>query len=198
MTRIMRDSTNVLDIPAQGTDIVALYANGKYAADRKVAAQLFGTKPIGFIDVIGDDWQGAGILDVETGDATADQAPLWVMRRWATVHRPVSLDYPPIIYCDRSKLTPVFNFMADDGLQVGRDFKLWIATLDGTKAVKDMTGVMAVQYAGEHITGHHYDESIVYDDTWHCAPKTGILVQLPSGITDHVASTDNGRTFHRS
>jgi hypothetical protein len=26
-----------------------------------------------------------------------------------------------------------------------------------------------VQYAGEHMTGGHYDESAVYDDLWHPA-----------------------------
>jgi hypothetical protein len=55
------------------------------------------------------------------------------------------------------------------GLQIVRDFRTWIATLDGTKTVHDMTGVTAVQYAGENMTGGHYDESAVYDDLWHPA-----------------------------
>jgi hypothetical protein len=36
--------------------------------------------------------------------------------------------------------------------------------------VADMTGVTAVQFAGENMTGGHYDESIVYDDEWHRTP----------------------------
>jgi len=53
------------------------------------------------------------------------------------------------------------------GLHVVKDFRLWVATLDGTRRLQNMTGVMAVQYADEGITGGHYDESIVYDDDWH-------------------------------
>jgi hypothetical protein len=74
--------------------------------------------------------------------------------------------YPPIIYANRATLTPLFNAMNKAGLHIVHDFRLWIATLDGTKTVKDMTGVTAVQHAGEKITGHHYDESIVYDGAW--------------------------------
>ena len=68
------------------------------------------------------------------------------------------------------------------GLQVVRDFRLWIATLDGTETVHDMTGVTAVQHKraprehadgtlaeppSDSVTAGHYDESIVYDDHWH-------------------------------
>ena len=56
------------------------------------------------------------------------------------------------------------------GLEIVKDFRLWIATLDGTKTVPDMTGVTAVQFAGENMTGGHFDESIVYDDDWHRSP----------------------------
>jgi hypothetical protein len=47
----------------------------------------------------------------------------------------------------------LFNEMNAAGLEIVRDFRTWIATLDGTQRVHDMTGVT--------------DESIVYDDNWH-------------------------------
>lgn len=161
MTRIMRDSTNPDDIPVQGTDLVAGYANGLYAWT-PAGWQRFPGIPHVRIDVNGSDPEGCGVLDVESGDATVQQAVTWVKQRRAL--RPGA--YLPIIYCSRATLTPLFNAMNAAGLQVVRDFRLWIATLDGTKTVADMTGVTAVQYAGAAQTGGHYDQSIVYDDTW--------------------------------
>jgi len=82
------------------------------------------------------------------------------------------------------------------GLHVKKDFRLWVTTLDGTKKISPMRGVTAVQYAGEDITGGHYDESIVYDDNWHPGDdmpytkkeildlvKKGVAAQLKAGPT---------------
>ena len=165
MTRIMRDSTTAADIPLHGLGLAAGYGNGIYKWSAADWARFPGIPHVG-IDVNGSDAAGCGVLDVEKGDATPDHAPAWVRARLAL--KPA---YPPIIYCNRSTLTPVFNALNAAGLHVVRDFRLWIATLDGvTKTVPDMTGVTAVQYAGQQQTGGHYDESIVYDDTWHAQP----------------------------
>lgn len=158
MTRIGRDSTTAADIPVSGTDVAMGYANGRYAWSQADWIR-FGHIVHVSIDVNGSS-PSADVLDVETGDATVSQAP-----SWARLHNAHS-EFPAVIYCSRSVLTPLFNAMAANGLQIGRDFKIWIATLDGTRAVPDMTGVVAVQYAGESQTGGHYDESIIYDDTW--------------------------------
>jgi hypothetical protein len=58
--------------------------------------------------------------------------------------------------------------MTAHGMRVVRDFRLWVATLDGTKTLPDMTGVTAVQWkpATANSGPGHYDESAVYDDTW--------------------------------
>jgi hypothetical protein len=163
MTRIMRDSTDLKDIPIHGTDIVAGYVNGKFRATKKDFARFPGIPHVR-IDVFGTD-PDVGIVDCEKGDVTVPGAVAWAKNRKAAHPR----WYPPIIYCNRSTLTPLFNEMNAAGLQIVHDFRLWIATLDGTEKVPDMTGVTAVQYAGESITGGHYDESIVYDDNWHRA-----------------------------
>jgi hypothetical protein len=164
--RVMRDSTVLADIPVHGTDIVAPYVNGRYASTLTQVRARFPTAGVAWIDVNGTHPENAQILDVEQGDATPAEAALWARAR----HILHPHAYPPIIYCNRSTLTPVFNAMATVGLKAGAGFRLWIATLDGTKAVKDMTGVTAVQYAGQAQTGGHYDESIVYDPTWLAAP----------------------------
>ena len=179
MTRLMRDSTTLADDPISGTDIVAAYANGLYKTTSAAVAGRFEGLPEVWIDVNGTDVY-ADVLDVETGDATLAGAVAWVKAKLAT--KPV---YPPVVYCDRSTLTPLFNAMSAGGLHVGTHFRLWIATLDGTKTVPDMTGVTAVQYAGQPQTGHHYDESIVYDNAWKAAaPYAHVL-----GVVLAIAAT---------
>jgi hypothetical protein len=161
MTRIMRDSTTPGDIPTHGLDIVAGYVNGSFAW-KPADFDRFRHAAHARIDVNGTAAAGAGILDVETGDATPATAVTWVKAR----HKALPGAYA-VIYCNRATLTPLFNAMNAAGLHVVTDFHLWIATLDGTKTVHDMTGVVAVQYAGEAQTGGHYDESLVFDDEWH-------------------------------
>ncbi len=175
MTRIGRDSTTPGDIPLAGLAVVMGYANGKYGpggvppdAWTPAAVARFAKAgiPVAWIDVNGSA-VGADILDVEPFDATTSQAVTWAKAKRAA--HPAA--YPGIIYCNRSTLTPLFNTMNAAGLQVVRDFRLWIATLDGTKTVADMTGVTAVQYAGTKLTGGHYDESVIYDDAWKAPAK---------------------------
>lgn len=176
MTRIMRDSTTATDIPVHGTELVAGYINGTYAWTEEGYARFPGIPHI-LMDISGDS-PHAGVLDVEPGCAAIEAAPPWVRRR----HKLLPDAYPPVIYVNRSTLTPLFNVLEADGLHVVRDFRLWIATLDGTKAVHDMTGVTAVQYKGARpqnkdgswagepgpaTTEGHFDESLVYDDAWH-------------------------------
>ena len=160
-TRVMRDSTTARDIHKHGLDLVAGYGNGTYRWHNTDWA-LFPGIPHVHIDVGGSDPGGSGVLDVENGDASPATAVKWVKARKAALPGAYA-----VVYCDRATLTPVFNAMAGAGLHVVRDFHLWISTLDGTKQVTDMTGVVAVQWAGQNITGGHYDESVVYDDSWH-------------------------------
>ena len=166
MTRLMRDSTNLNDIPIDGTDLVAGYVNGSGAASKEDFARVHGIPHV-HIDVLGTAPAEAGVLDFETGNPpTPEMCVTWAKQRRAALPG----HYPAVIYCDRSHLTPLFNAMNAAGLEIVRDFRLWIATLDGTRTVADMTGVTAVQFAGESMTGGHYNESIVYDDDWHRVP----------------------------
>lgn len=162
MTRLMRDSTNLKDIPIHGTDLVAGYVNGGFIASEEAFARFRGIPHV-HIDVMGTDPDEAGVLDFEKGNPGTPKKCV----EWAAKRNKLHPGYPAVIYCDRSHLTPLFNAMNAAGLRVVHDFRLWIATLDGTKTVPDMTGVTAVQFAGESMTGGHYDESIVYDDAWH-------------------------------
>lgn len=163
MTRIARDSTVITDIPLARLSVAMLYGNGRYAASPAAARARFGAIPIAWGDVLGND-PHADWYDVENGDIPVSATP-----DICRAHNAVRSDYPAIFYVDRANLTPLFNELLPAGLHIVRDFRLIIATLDGTKAVADMTGVTAVQAFGQAQTGGHYDQSIVYDDQWHAA-----------------------------
>src|SRR5262249_11751628 len=156
MTRLMRDSTNLNDIPIHGTDLVAGYVKGKFLASKKEFARFLGI-PAGPIDVPATaPGESGGLALGEGNPRAAGECAIWAKQRRAALPG----HYPAVIYCDRNHLTPLFNAMNAAGLEIMKDFRLWIATLDGTKTVDDMTGVTAVQFAGEDRTGGHYDESI--------------------------------------
>ncbi len=187
MTRIGRDSITASDIPLAGLDVAMGYINGAYAWSGADAQRFAGRGiPVSFIDVNASR-PDADILDVEVGNATVSGAVHWIQDRKRLSPQP---SYPGIIYCNRSTLTPLFNAMNAAGLQIVRDFRLWIATLDGTKRVADMTGVTAVQYAGTAQTGGHYDESIIYDAAWK-APAT----PKPPAPAPHLVKVTATATF---
>jgi hypothetical protein len=199
-TRVMRDSVTPNAIPVQGTQIVAVYRNGKFAANDAAVAARFPGVPVAWIDVIGNDPAGAGVLDVENGDATPATAVHWVAARH-------TVEAKPVLYVNRSNVTAVFNAMAANGFKIGVHFRIWLATLDGTTTVPDMTGVVAVQAKGSDRTGANYDESVVYDATWHAAPVAkpvtppassaqGLLVTSDLEVAN-IASTDGGHTWTR-
>lgn len=146
---LLYDSTNPFDIPAGVA--AAGYCDGIYAWSAIGWARFPTAKRIAVSAATND----GEALDVETGDATPDQAPGWVkMRRAAGVLQ-------PWVYVNRSNRSAVefnlnkFGIMSD---QVA----LWVATLDGTQTVPaGPYPVAAVQYANSTISGGHYDISLV-------------------------------------
>jgi hypothetical protein len=176
----MRDSTTPADIPTSGLQMVAGYADGRYDWTAAGWARFPGIPHV-TIDVSGADLD-ADVLDVETGDATPAGAYTWLKGKIARG------DPMPVVYCNRSTQPAVEQ--ATRELIHGRDYWFWIATLDGTASLPDMTGVVAVQDKGANLTGGHYDESIVYDDAWKPpapAPEPPqrdyVVVELPDGAS---------------
>lgn len=158
MTRVACDSVEADAIPLNLPQIVWGYKNGRYLSYEALKAR-FPHIAVGSVDVNGSD-PTCDILDVESGDANVGTAVIWVTAKLKLG------GFLPILYCNRSTLTPLFNALAGHGYKVNEHFKIIIATLDDTKSVADMTGVVAVQFAGADLTGGHYDESVVYDDSW--------------------------------
>jgi hypothetical protein len=155
--RIMFDSVDPFNtIPADAA-MVATYANGKYAVPlRDVKAHWPDAKLIR-INVTGDPFYG-NCLDVETGDASAQDIPGWVQERRAKGVTDLA------VYCDRSNLAAV--------QQAGRGLGLfhWVATLDGTLAIPGytpLTGPAAVQAINASMAGVNADISLVFEGNWH-------------------------------
>lgn len=187
MARVMRDSTTPTDIPVAGTDLVAGYLNGSYAWSSAGWARFPDAGHV-TIDVNGTR-PDADVLDVEPGDATVAGGVVWLPKALA-----IPRDYPPMIYCNRSNRTAFVTAAKAAGFSVNTHFKFWVATLDGTRTLSDMNGVAAIQWAGARQTGHHYDQSDVFDDTWkatdmplNTADKTWISGEIAKQLKDPVA-----------
>lgn len=162
MSRIMADTINstVDDISKlmqhQTISLVAGYVNGHYAWSAEDWAK-FPSQAHVTIDVNGSN-PSADVLDVEPGDATPADAVVWVRNKLKQ-----NPHYPPILYVNRSNMTTVIGNLSKAGYALGRDYRFWVATLDGTQGLPDMRGVTAVQYASSAMTGTNVDLSVVYD-----------------------------------
>ena len=176
VTRTMRDGVSPAGISHKGLDMVAGYVNGAYAWSASDWA-MFPGMPHVRIDVTGGLPEVSDVLDVETGDADVPGAVRWVA--WRRHHHP---DWVNVVYSNRATLTPLFDGMGIAGYTVGRDFHLWVATLDGVKTLPDMTGVVAVQW----LNTPGYDESAVYDDAWFRPAATAALPKNDPKVADMI------------
>lgn len=159
MTRTMYDSTTAGDCPADG-DLYAGYTAGEWA-DYGDMVRLFPGKQHVRIDVSAFGGP-ADVLDVETGDATPDQAPGWVNRQHANG---VPL---PAVYCNRGNEDAVAAALQAAGVPTTAAV-LWLATGgDAYTGPWEVRGyrIVAVQDRTSVQTGGHYDASTVYADDW--------------------------------
>lgn len=185
MVRYMADSVDchqfhpVVTVPGVGPQPVSLTAGYLPPSSFAASSQACGGTSVK-IDVAAVHPE-ADVLDIEVGDATPASAPAWVI-----AHNKVRPDYPAILYCNRSTIHAVANALAAAGLTVIKDYRWWIATLDGTQTVADMTGVTAVQAWGASSFPNNIDLSVVYDDNWKKA--TPVPVSTVPGVWNHVIS----------
>ena len=148
--RTMYDSVTAGDIPLSA-QIVAGYIDGPYtwsAADW----HRFAGKTCVRITVTAAANDG-DVLDVETGDATPQQAPGWVLMR-----RAAGAD--PSVYMNGSTWPSVRSAFASQGV---REPHYWVAFYDGGHDPAIPPGAVAHQYADPATSGGHYDLSSVAD-----------------------------------
>ena len=88
------------------------------------------------------------VLDVETGDASPDEAPGWVQ----TMR---SLGVDPTIYCNTSTWPSVISAFQNAGVKQPH---YWVAEYDGDPTIP--SGAVAKQYLGDY---NGYDKSSVVD-----------------------------------
>lgn len=143
MTRIMYDAVTVDNMPGNG-DLYAGYVDGIYANYAAVVARFPGKIHVPIAVSAGTD--SGIVLDVETGDASPDQAPGWVARRRVA-------GFDPTVYCNYSTWGSVIAAFNNAGIAQPH---YWIADYDGNPTI--YSGAVAKQYS----TGS-YDTSSVMD-----------------------------------
>jgi hypothetical protein len=145
MTRFMYDGVNASTLPASGAQLVAGYTDGNWPSYAALVAR-FPTLTHVAVTVSADDNTGI-VLDVETGDATPEEAVNWVLTR-----RAAGAD--PTVYCSVSEWPSVQA--AFDTHDVAQPY-YWVAHYDGVVSIP--AGAIGKQY--NSYTG--YDVSIVAD-----------------------------------
>lgn len=115
------------------------------------------------------------VLDVETGDATPQQAKAWIeMRRAAGLWRPT-------VYCSLSVVPDVRR--ETGSLILGRDYDIWVAKYDRSAAQPAVPGLPSASFAAKQYEADAaWDVSAVYDEAWpHRQPAHPAPVPAPGG-----------------
>jgi hypothetical protein len=157
LTRIMGDSVEFGVVP-KSVDIVAVYANGHFGVVSP--AELEAQYPHSryghvFIDVDGSR-PDAQVRDWENGDKGGS------LEAWVIEHNLIAGRKDAVVYCNRSTIPEVRRLSACQVL--GRDYYLWVATLDGEEVTGP--GIVACQKDGADQTGADWDRSLVYDNAF--------------------------------
>lgn len=176
MTRTAYDSVTPANLPAGGA-IYPAYANGNYTNQAEVESRFPGV-PVPGIDVLD---AGIGIiLDVESGDATPQSAPHWVVERRAA-------GVNPTVYCSESIWQTVINAFNAAGVPQPN---YWVAAYPGGGAFVP-GGAVAHQYED---TGP-YDISVVLDYWPGVDPVPNPLPIFPKASSDMAVACPTGGSY---
>ena len=153
-TRTMYDSTTPAAIP-NSAEMVAGYINGDFTWTKEEWASFKGAAKVQIsVKAVNE----GHVLDIETGDATPDEAPGWIKARRQAGHE------RPTLYVNRSNAQGVIDACKKEGLQPGHEFWLWLATLDGT-VTTGLPAVVAIQDKSASMLGFNADSSVVFDSS---------------------------------
>lgn len=152
---LMADSTDFTRIPSGAFKYAAGYINGRFVTPKSQLERFDGHIVIGVFPDDPTQARFARVLDVETHDARASDAPAFIRERIRSGFHNAT------IYCNRN------TFPAIQKACAGLPYRLWLATLDGTR-LREFMGhpVWAVQYETvKDSQGHDlYDLSEVYGE----------------------------------
>lgn len=155
--RIMGDSVDITKVP-RTVDIVATYADGHLGVIiEQLLEELF--PPAHYFHVLIDvngSRPDVNVRDWETGDKGGN------LEQWVIDHNNHSGKKDAVIYCNVSTIPEVRRLTGSQIL--GKDYWLWIATLDGS--VFRGFGVIACQNRGARQNGANFDTSEVFDDSF--------------------------------
>jgi hypothetical protein len=146
--RAAYDSTNINDIPLDAP-IVFYYVDGSFAVTEAVVRARFPNAILQGISAVGTD--AGDWLDVETGDATPDFAPGWVLKRRAAL-------VDAGVYMNESTWAAVKTAFVAAGVP---EPPYWVAGWAAGIPPPIPAGAIAFQYANPTFTEAHYDLSEV-------------------------------------
>ena len=179
----MFDNIDAASIPANA-QACAGYAGGKWPDFGAMLQRFPNLAKIGRVKSIAiNDTETAHILDVETGDATPEQAPGWVNRMLA---KPASVGvYKPAVYANASTMPAVKKALDATGLK--RDqYMLWIA--DWTYTAHLPAGYEACQWTDK---AGPDDESLCLDSFFPPLPAPAPTPEpQPHGVAHALLSHD--------
>jgi hypothetical protein len=162
----MFDSVNIDKIPVTGSQLIGYYLNGNYAVKSVADVEArFPSQKLIPIDVLGTRTNYARVFDVEKGDIQASQLEQ-IIANYNQDSPYYETGGRAVIYCDRTTIASVR--VGTGKYLLGRDYYLWVSTLDGTEYTGGTDGVTVsdvVACQTETIDGV-YDKSVVYSPLW--------------------------------
>jgi hypothetical protein len=183
MTRTMGDSTDVNVIP-KSVDIVATYVDGHMGVvNEQLMKELFPSDRYFhvLIDVNGSR-PDAQVRDWENGDKAGS------LEQWVIDHNTHSGKKDAVVYCNESTIAEVRRLTGSQIL--GKDYFLWVATLDGS--IFRGFGVIACQNRGANQNGANFDTSMVFDDTFWQLANAGPPKPICDDLQRAVRTTVDG------
>jgi hypothetical protein len=133
----------------------------------------------------------ADVGDCERGDMDPAQLAIWMQHKLNAGHR------FPVGYSDRSNKPAVIHEATGQGLKLGHDYGLIVATLDGSfldlngSDLRAQPGVVAIQYLPASRAGGPFDVSLVTDETWLPEPAQPWTVAAAAGLKTAITNAQD-------
>jgi peptidoglycan hydrolase-like protein with peptidoglycan-binding domain len=188
MTITMFDSINVAELPAGSGYAYAGYVNGQWRTYSAIVGKFLGSRVLSIAVSAGSD---ADCLDIETGDATPEQAASWVLRQLARKA------WRPCLYASVSTMGSVIAGLEAAGISIST-LRLWSAHygegahICGPASCKQLAVAVDGTQWTDSALGRSLDQSLLSDgffqqvtgtETWE-AKMVGTLPTVQSGSTN--------------